>query len=379
MPTRFRTVPVIRTEPVRDTFVKPAVRFGDAGARPDVVLDLSLEKLLPRIIQWAGDLLRQWEDRLLKPYYLFMARSTIQPNLFGPRPATSPGLNRFAVIGDPGSGKGPQFDIADRMLERYEKTPFASALVLGDNVYEHGEVEKFHRILWRPYRHLYNKGIRFFPVLGNHDVHGTRGDEQLHYWGAPRYYSFKIDDGKNAGNDVEFFAIDTTVLLPGYDNCYKGDELWAKQTAKRQLEWLDKSLSQSKAKYKIVYGHYPLYSSGMHGLREDVTLRLRDILEPILERNSVDVYLAGHEHHYERSHPIKGVTHILSGGAGRSRKIHYEHDFNYPRAAAVEAFHFMLFEITPDGLKYQAIDREDRVIDEGVITKPEAGQKAAFA
>ena len=58
-----------------------------------------------------------------------------------------------------------------------------------------------------------------------------------------RYYTF-------SRNDVQFFALDTN-----------GNADW-----KNQLIWLDDELSQSKATWKIVFGHHPTYASA--SLRE---------------------------------------------------------------------------------------------------------------
>jgi hypothetical protein len=75
---------------------------------------------------------------------------------------------------------------------------------------------------------------------------------------------------------------------------------------------------------KIVVGHYPLYSSGPHGLETDIQAHLRQRLEPLLTDAAygVQVYLAGHEHLFEMTPPMRhghpcgpdqGVIHMVSG------------------------------------------------------------------
>lgn len=283
----------------------------------------------------------------------------IQPDLFDPSTTLS-AQKRFVVIGDAGSGYRAQRDIAEVMEKTFKKTPFASVLVMGDNVYEDGEPWLFKERIYDPYKPLFKEGVKFFPVLGNHDVRDDYGALQRDYWGTPQYYNFKM-------KDTEFFALDTTVLLPGYDGCYKDNPFLANKIAKQQLEWLDQKLGESTAKYKIVYGHYPMYSSGMHGKRTDITGKLRKTLEPYLTKHGVDIYLAGHEHHYEKSVPINGVTHMVSGAAGKVRRIFFQDDAPYARAKAIPRHHFMLFEMEKDGLKYQAIDRNGDVFDEGKL------------
>lgn len=285
---------------------------------------------------------------------------TIQPDLFAPRGMVK-GLKRFVVIGDAGSGTENQWKIADQMVKLYQEKPFASVLVLGDNVYEDGEPRLFRARIYEPYKKLFEAGVRFYPVLGNHDVRKNFGDLQLAYWGAPGFYNVKL------GKDVELFALDTTVYLPGYDTCHEKTPLLAKKKAEIQTQWLEKALSESKAKFKVVFTHYPIYTSGKHSTDDTSLLKLRKMLEPVLVKHGVDLYLAGHDHHYERSKPIKGIQHFVSGAAGRLREIFYKDTPNYPREKALEKFHFLVFDVTEAGLAFQAISKKGKVLDSGLI------------
>jgi hypothetical protein len=67
---------------------------------------------------------------------------------------------------------------------------------------------------------------------------------------------------------VAILALDTTLLLPGTYGCYAtpAAHIWARRRASQQLMWLAQALRTSGAPLKIVVGHYPLYSSGPHGL-----------------------------------------------------------------------------------------------------------------
>lgn len=285
---------------------------------------------------------------------------SIQPDLFMPSPITA-GLKRFAVIGDAGSGNGDQKAIADAMARTFQKTPFASVLVLGDNVYEDGEPWRFKERIQAPYQDLLDEGVKFYPVMGNHDVRQGYGGLQTRYWGVPEFYNFRI-------RDTEFFALDTTVFLPGYDDCYSDNIFAAKRKAHAQLLWLDRALSRSKAKFKVVYGHYPVYATWVDNLRRKrSTEAVRAILEPVLVKHGVDLYLAGHEHHYEKTKPVKGVTYFISGAAGKMRETTMENDPGNIRDKRIARFHFMLFEMTSQGLKYQAIGKSGKVLDEGLI------------
>lgn len=107
------------------------------------------------------------------------------------------------------------------------------------------------------------------------------------------YYSFNI-------GDAHFIALDSYLPFdPGSP----------------QYRWLVEDLRASaNYQWKIVFLHEPLYSTGKHGSN----MRERMILGPLFEENGVRLVFAGHDHLYERSESMKGVTYIVTGGGGAS-------------------------------------------------------------
>jgi 3',5'-cyclic AMP phosphodiesterase CpdA len=83
-----------------------------------------------------------------------------------------------------------------------------------------------------------------------------------------------------------------------------------------QLEWLDRELGRSKARWKIVYGHHPIYSYGVHG--DDHALR--DNLLPVL-RGRANLYICGHDHDLQHIAPDGGVHFVLAGGGGAAPRV----------------------------------------------------------
>lgn len=73
-----------------------------------------------------------------------------------------------------------------------------------------------------------------------------------------------------------------------------------------QLDWLERTLASTDATWRIVALHHPPYSSGWHGSATDV----REAFQPIFERYGVQLVLAGHDHDYQRSVPINGITYV---------------------------------------------------------------------
>jgi predicted phosphodiesterase len=218
---------------------------------------------------------------------------------------------RCLALGDMGTGHPDQHRVAKAMsiFAKREGTDFI--LTLGDNFYENG-VTSVDDPQWKTkFEDVYDAAPLAVPVyatLGNHDYRGNI-QAQIDYstknarWRMPSpYYSFS----KNLDGDatVAFFAVDTTPLHLGSEGI------------DQQLAWLDKALGESKARWKVVFGHHPPYSHGDHGPDAPLTA----LLEPLFVKHKVDVYLAGHDHHLEMLKPIKDVHYVLAGGgAGPQR------------------------------------------------------------
>jgi hypothetical protein len=78
---------------------------------------------------------------------------------------------------------------------------------------------------------------------------------------------------------------------------------WKDNKAYQQLQWLQKdlaSIDRKKTPWVIAMSHRPMYSTGVASYQADV----RNAFEPLLLQYSVDVYLSGHIHWYERLFPL---------------------------------------------------------------------------
>ena len=258
-------------------------------------------------------------------------------------------LLRFAAIADNGFGSPDQFAVAKSMWEAYQQKPYAFVLMAGDNIYSYGEISLAKARFEDPYAPLLSKDVKFYAVLGNHDiVKSNNGLDQINYQPfnmSDRYYSFTKGD-INEGM-VEFFALDTNRNAP-----------WD-----AQLTWLDQQLAQSTAPWKIVYGHHPLYSSGRHGNNPELTAKLA----PIFAKHKVPLYLCGHDHGYERSIPLDGTIYIVNGGGGAPL---YKFGRSPQTAFVSSQFSFMTFDVYQDKIITKAIATDGKVFDRAIITKP---------
>lgn len=63
-----------------------------------------------------------------------------------------------------------------------------------------------------------------------------------------------------------------------------------------QAAWLDAALTASKARWRVVTFHHPIFSSG----RDRDNAERRAVLLPVLKKHDVDLVLQGHDHTYAR-------------------------------------------------------------------------------
>jgi 3',5'-cyclic AMP phosphodiesterase CpdA len=257
---------------------------------------------------------------------------------------TAPERVRFAVLGDNGSGGRQAMAVAARMADTYRQQPFGLVSLLGDICYYGNFEKRYEDVFRRPMGPLIDAGAGFELAIGNHDAELRHSDEgleeieaELRLLGTPsRYYM-------TTHGPADLFYLDSSV--PGVFG----------PGSSTQWEWLDDSLASASSQWKIVLLHHPLYSSGRHGS----TVGARERLEPILARHHVDLVLAGHDHHYERTHPQQGITYVVSGGgckttaAGRS-------SFTAESASVLQ---FLLIDIDGDRLDSRCVAVDGAVVD----------------
>ena len=203
-------------------------------------------------------------------------------------PPRADGSVRFAVIGDSGSGAKVQYELAERLIAARQIFPYTFVLMMGDNIYGDDSPKGFAKKFEIPYKPLLDAGVTFYATLGNHDAQDQRFYKGFNM-GGHRYYTF-------TQGSVQFFVMDTTYMDRG------------------QLDWLAQSLRESRARWKIAYGHHPFYSTGKkHGSEVD----LRELVEPLFIKYGVNAVFAGHEHFYQRIAPQNGIAYFISGAASK--------------------------------------------------------------
>ncbi|UKP00804.1 metallophosphoesterase family protein [Nostoc sp. UHCC 0870] len=249
-------------------------------------------------------------------------------------------LLRFISVADTGTGAKGQYDVAKAMTRYHQRNPYDLVVLAGDNIYNNGEIEKIQAVFERPYQDLLKQGVKFQACLGNHDIRTDNGEPQVKYPGfnmnGRRYYSVRRDR-------VQFFALDTN-----------NNADW-----QNQLIWLEKELSSSNATWKVVFGHHPIYSSGVYGSNQAFI----KTFTPMFKKYGVQLYINGHEHSYERTRAIDGTTYLTCGAGAGNRPTGRSEWTEY----STSNLSFATYEVYPNRIEVSAIGTNHRVFDRGII------------
>jgi tartrate-resistant acid phosphatase type 5 len=219
------------------------------------------------------------------------------------------------------------------MLKYHQDKPFDFGITLGDNFYGRG-MNSPQDPRWKTWwEELYKPlDIKFYASLGNHDwiYHDSPAAEILYTqrsatWRMPApYYTY-------TAGPAQFFALDTNDM------------------SEAQLMWLKEELNKSRARWKVVYGHQPIYmgTEGGNNIPEMV-----ERLLPVL-RGRVDAYAAGHHHSLQHLKPEDGVHFIISGAGGQKT---YQVNEREPRALYARSVNgFTVLEATEQELTFRHV------------------------
>jgi len=273
-----------------------------------------------------------------------------------------PGPSAFLVFGDSGTGSQEQ----QRLARRMEEESASLAMHTGDIAYPDGSYAEQQAFYFDVYWRLMLR-MPFFPSPGNHDFHTRAGEPYLAAHSLPtenvpaadhgRYYSF------DWGN-VHFVSLDTTISL-GAAAAGMGE----------MLKWLESDLGRSRAFWRVVYFHHAPYASGPHET-DPAGKMVREHIAPILDRHGVPLVFNGHEHSYQRTHPLRagqpvqpgsGTVYVTTGGGGAALYP------VFPRPAVAfgqPAHHFVRAEVDGSRMTVRALAADRREIDRFTLSPP---------
>ena len=368
-------------------------------------------------------------------YRVALGQKTVRESSFAARKTPDEPV-KFAVIGDMADGKTDSRAIAWEM----SKVRPEFLVICGDIVYSRGRVSEYMTNFWPIYSNVRSPsaksgfplmaGTVFYPVLGNHDVGATNLAGVADGFGAFYFFHPPLNGPTNnpwntpvGGSAKQKAAFHEAAgsAYPGlcnysFDNgaghflCLDANR-YVPVTDIDLQAWIRRDLTQSKAKWKMVFFHQPGFnSSKSHNSEQKMRL-----LSPLFEECGVDVVFAGHVHNYQRSKPLRftpddprrlsasglvhgtfrldeqfdgimhtrpdGILYIVTGGGGASL---YDKDFsdkpekwkNDPWAVVPftakfysERHSFTVVDMTQEHLSIRQMNDKGEQVDRITVTK----------
>lgn len=281
---------------------------------------------------------------------------------------------KILLFGDFGTGAEDQLTVADDMVNFCRQHSCDYAITTGDNLYPRG-VENLkngkadydngtpnYQIIIDRFVKIYGAlKMPFYMSFGNHDV-GNEGPVSIfkdllksnsaiikrtlalmrnqisfsnhkenpavtdslgrpsRLWILPDEYYHQEEKG-----NVHLFALNTNTF-PHRALNVTNDAPHETEKNFQQRNWLDAS-TKSVGGWKIVFGHMPLHSHGLHYWLESPNIKsFRNSIIDTLCDNRVDFYISGHDHHLEvdKHECANGhvIVSVLTGAAAKRGRIY---------------------------------------------------------
>lgn len=265
-------------------------------------------------------------------------------------PDMCPGDVNFAVIGDYGTAKEPEADVA--ALVKSWQPDFI--VTVGDNNYPNGEAETIDANIGQYYSDYIFPYVgefgstatenRFWPALGNHDLRTDYGQPYYDYFTLPgdeRTYDF-------VEGPVHFFVLNSDPKEPN-----------GRLADSAQGQWLAAGLAESEALWKLVVMHHTPYTSSMKRNSD------KEMQWPYAEWGATAV-LSGHDHLYERFE-ADGIPYFVNGAGGKDLYV-----FGRPELESVVRYNqdygAMLVQASDSCINFTFYNRNGDMIDSVTAT-----------
>lgn len=214
---------------------------------------------------------------------------------------------RIWALGDFGCSSATQIKVKDAIVNYTKDKPVDAWIWQGDNAYTYGKDDEFQKHVFSVYQDDFFKNTTTYPAPGNHDYAGKH-DSSL----PPYFKIFNMPANGEAGGVASgteaYYSVDFgnvhMISLNSEEKATDGTYLY--DSTGTQAKWLIKDLEANKLPWVIAYWHKPSYSKGSHDSdTEDFMYKIREGVNPIMEKYNVDLVIMGHSHVYERTHPLR--------------------------------------------------------------------------
>ncbi len=192
-------------------------------------------------------------------------------------------------------------------------------------------------------------------VTGNHDY--LKGIIQRLEHRFPLVFSYFLDSkvGDNMVYTLNYGEAQLFVLDSNREFFY----LWT------QRQWLTEQLDQSKAKWKILVLHHPLYS-----IKGKNNIIQRWMFDDLVHQYGVDLVLQGHEHayarmtgHYKNGAPAAPV-YTVSHCSPKNYRIHFDEHFD---KFGISSRYYQTINIHGDTLEMAAYDANTQALYDSLM------------
>ena len=243
----------------------------------------------------------------------------------------------FFVYGDTRSNPREHSMVADALLAEAERLGQRTfVLHTGDLADTDADEEVMSVQFFRPAAGLLAR-LPIAAVRGNHE----NGRPEL----LSRYFPAPPDPG-TAGLG------ETSCLDYGSVRLIVLDKYLSPELLQVQKRWLADRLAEAKDRWRLLAIHEPIYTSGLHG----PAMTTRGRIEGVVVEGKTHVFFGGHDHNYERTKPIHGVTYIITGGGGAELRGRTGVVQRHAWTARFEStLHFLAVDVRPEKLTIRAL------------------------
>ncbi len=275
----------------------------------------------------------------------------------------------FLVLGESGAGSPEQAELAAQMERLSPGFVVHTGGLVDSGLDADADAQYFG-----PYAGLLRRAP-FFPVPGSSEYGPEAGTAEGKGFLRENYSPFQSVPLNGLPPHYYYFDTANARFIALDSNAFGGASAAPSlDRTSKQYKWLDHVLARTKKDWKFVVIHHPLYSSGEHGIIEE----MNETLRPLFEKHRVDAVFQGRERVYERSYPLTedavaegGIVYITLGGGGRPVSAPLEETGEWSEKFLAEP-HFAEGRVNGRLFTLMVYGRDGTVLDIFRLEKPAA-------